>query len=144
MRLDYSTRGIFLFVSLLNALRCWYRRRTDHFYQKIPRQQLTSPLASGPPAAPPATHLHSRDVNGFDGNGIASSYAWATLRASTLYALTNQRDAISAEASAELLLALLSEISPDKTGDAAILQTYSPLRFRRSEFPETSRCRAQQ
>jgi len=72
-----------------------------------------------------ACHLYSRDVNGFDGNGIASNYAWATLRASTLYALTHQRDAISAEASAELLLALLSEISPDKTGDAAILKSYS-------------------
>jgi hypothetical protein len=72
-----------------------------------------------------ACHLYSRDTNGFDGNGVASSYAWATLRASTLYALTHQRDAISAEASAELLLALLSEISPDKTGDAAILQSYS-------------------
>lgn len=39
--------------------------------------------------------------------------------------MTHQRDTISAEASAELLLALLSEISPDKTGDAAILQSYS-------------------
>jgi len=72
-----------------------------------------------------ACHLYTRDGNAFDGSGIASGYAWATLRASTLYALTRQRDPISAEVAAELLLALLGEISHDRTGDAAILQGYA-------------------
>lgn len=68
-----------------------------------------------------ACHLYSRDSNGFDGNGLASNYAWASLRAPTLFALMQQVDPISSATAAELLLSLLSEISPDKIRDEVIL-----------------------
>lgn len=59
-----------------------------------------------------ASQLYAKDSNGFD--CVSSGYAWATLRASVLHALSQQVDQVSAELAAELLLVLLSEISPDR------------------------------
>eukprot|EP00586_Coscinodiscus_wailesii_P010835 CAMPEP_0172511092 /NCGR_PEP_ID=MMETSP1066-20121228/233761_1 /TAXON_ID=671091 /ORGANISM="Coscinodiscus wailesii, Strain CCMP2513" /LENGTH=202 /DNA_ID=CAMNT_0013290331 /DNA_START=1 /DNA_END=605 /DNA_ORIENTATION=- len=57
-----------------------------------------------------ASLLYSRMGNG---RGDTGQYAWATLRASILHALCQQVDHVSGEQAAELLLVLLSEISPD-------------------------------
>lgn len=43
------------------------------------------------------------------------NYGWAVLRASTLHSLSNQQDSIVAEAAAEALLTILSEIVPGQT-----------------------------
>lgn len=70
-----------------------------------------------------ASRLYSRDGNRFVGSG--SNYTWATLRASILQALSLRGDHVAAETAAELLLVLLSEISPDRSGDASVLAELS-------------------
>jgi hypothetical protein len=57
-----------------------------------------------------ACQLYSRDGNA-DGT---PNYGWATLRASSLYSLSQQEDKLFSEAASEMLLAVLSEMAPDE------------------------------
>jgi len=57
-----------------------------------------------------AAHLYARDGNGVAGSG---NYGWATLRASALHGLSQMHHFVASEQAAELLILLLSEISPD-------------------------------
>mmetsp|Transcript_17281 Transcript_17281/g.35060 ORF Transcript_17281/g.35060 Transcript_17281/m.35060 type:complete len:1797 (-) Transcript_17281:136-5526(-) len=70
-----------------------------------------------------ASHLYTRKGNVFEhGNDGLTRYGWATLRASALQGLSSQQsDKTVAEAATELLIALLSEISPDQVGDSILL-----------------------
>lgn len=56
-----------------------------------------------------AAQLYSKEPNTFK---EGSNYGWATIRAATLHALSQQDDPIVSEAAAEVLLTLLSDISP--------------------------------
>ena len=66
-----------------------------------------------------ATQLYARESNGPD--CAAGSYAWATIRASVLHALSQQVDSVSAEPAAELLLVLLSET--DRSRNTALKES---------------------
>ena len=65
-----------------------------------------------------ASHLYARDGNGVAGNG---NYGWATLRASALDGLSQMNNHIASEQAAELLILLLSEISPDQCETSKLL-----------------------
>ena len=63
--------------------------------------------------------LYSKETNHFK---EGSNYGWATIRAATLHALSQQGDHTSSEVAAEVLLTLLCDISPDIGNDQKLLE----------------------
>ncbi|KAL3796578.1 hypothetical protein HJC23_009709 [Cyclotella cryptica] len=100
-----------------------------------------------------ASQLYSRVGNEFEhGGDKITRYGWATLRSETLQGLSSQpSDMLVAEAATELLMALLSEISPEQLhgnlllgqlpeeGEQAVVENYqNSFEQENKTFPDDS------
>lgn len=105
---------------------CWVQSTTNRirlprkaaFFATVAADALSVESGRGNAAAAEAlwlsaTHLYTATPNHADGTG---SYGWASLRASTLHALSLLSNSTASQQAAEQLLELLWEISPDLSG----------------------------
>lgn len=99
--------------------------RKAAFFTTIAAEALMASDSKGAPIVwLAAAQLYSKESNTYK---EGSNYGWATLRAATLHAVSTQEDLIASEAAAEVLLTLLSDISPDIGHDQAVIDGINRL-----------------